>query len=52
MVREGEESMTPEQEKAWKFPCLLAMETSHPRYAHHRPLRRYTLVLTLNTGYE
>lgn len=42
--------MNTAQSTAYWHPCLLAEETSHPRYAHR--CGAGTLVLTINTGYE
>ena len=43
--------MTPEQEVALTHPCRLAGETVHRRFAR-RYRDRWSLVLTVNTGYE
>ena len=42
--------MTPEQLVALAAPCLLSVETMHPRYG--RKVGAWTEVLTVNTGYE
>lgn len=42
--------MTPEQKIARRFPCLLAVETLHPRFRTRHGA--WSLVLTVNTGYE
>lgn len=42
--------MTPAQKIALRWPCYLAVETSHPRYGRVVPLG--SLVLTVNAGYE
>jgi hypothetical protein len=42
--------MTPAQQVALAFPCRFAFETALPRYGHQE--RGYTLVLTVNSGYE
>jgi hypothetical protein len=42
--------MTEYQRVAAKFPCYLAVETTHPRFAH--ALSFGSLVLTINSGYE
>lgn len=42
--------VTPEQTIARRTPCLLAVETLHPRY--RRLAGAWSLVLTVNTGYE
>lgn len=42
--------MTPAQATAIQHHCRFAFETTHPRFAHLRP--RYSLVLTVNSGYE
>ena len=38
------------QRIALRFPCLLAEEVMHPRFAHFEALG--SVVLTINTGYE
>jgi len=35
---------------ALRRPCLLSVETSHPRYAERDP-SGYKIVLTVDTGY-
>jgi hypothetical protein len=42
--------VTPEQGTALTHHCRLAFETAHPRFAHLKA--RYSLVLTVNSGYE
>jgi hypothetical protein len=42
--------MTPAQKIALQFPCFLACETAHPRFA--RAIAAGSLVLTVNSGYE
>lgn len=42
--------MTPAQATALRRHCRLASETAHPRFAYARGV--YTLVLTVNSGYE
>lgn len=42
--------MTSAQRIALRHPCRLGVETAHPRFAHTR--RAYSLVLTINSGYE
>lgn len=44
--------MTPEQEVALAHPCRLAGETVHPRFAHRQRRSPWSLVLTVNYGYE
>jgi hypothetical protein len=45
--------MTPWQQTAIAHHCRLAVETTHPRFAHWLdPGRRISLVLTVNSGYE
>lgn len=43
--------MTPAQRTALANPCLLGMETAHPRYGGYL-LPGVSLVLTVNAGYE
>lgn len=43
--------MTKQQDTAITYPCRLALECAHPRYATLRG-GGYSLVLTVNTGYE
>jgi hypothetical protein len=43
--------VTPAQLAAVAHPCLLAGETTHPRF-RHRITDAWSLVLTINTGYE
>jgi hypothetical protein len=45
-------TMTPSQRVAYEHRCYLAGETVHPRFASVLPGNRYSLVLTVNTGYE
>lgn len=40
------------QRTAFEHRCYLAGETVHPRFASLLPGKRYSLVLTVNTGYE
>lgn len=40
------------QKVAYDFRCYLAGETVHPRFTSVLPGKRYSLVLTVNTGYE
>jgi hypothetical protein len=42
--------MTPEQRFALEHHCRLAFETAQPKFAYLKP--GYSLVLTVNTGYE
>jgi hypothetical protein len=42
--------MTPQQTAAYSSPCLLAEETMDSRFKWL--MRTYSLILTLNTGYE
>lgn len=42
--------MTHAQRLALAYPCLLAEETAHPRFAKRHPLG--SLVLSVNAGYE
>lgn len=42
--------MTPAQQTALAHHCRLATETVHPRFGHRHP--GYTLILTVNSGYE
>lgn len=42
--------MTKQQQMSLAYPCRLAVECVHPRYASLRP--GYSVVLTVNTGYE
>lgn len=42
--------MTEMQKTALAFPCLLAEETAHPRFA--LMTRHGSIVLTINHGYE
>lgn len=42
--------MTPQQQTALRFPCLLGGETFHPRF--RTVVGAWSLVLTVNTGYE
>ena len=42
--------MTPAQRTAITHPCLLSIETVHPRFAAKSG--RWSRVLTVNTGHE
>lgn len=42
--------MTHAQQRALRYPCLLAEETMHQRYFTETALG--TVILTINTGYE
>lgn len=42
--------LTPAQKVALRNPCLLEIETLHPRY--HRFIGLGTVTVTVNTGYE
>ena len=44
--------MKPAQQIAWEHRCYLAGETAHPRFGSILPDRRWSLVLSINTGYE
>lgn len=44
--------MTPEQRTAFDHRCYLGGETVHPRFASLVRGGVYSLVLTVNTGYE
>lgn len=37
---------------ALRHPCLLAIETIHPRYNRKDQRGGYSITLTVNTGYE
>ena len=43
--------MTPQQRVALEAPCLLGMETAHPRYGRVL-LSGVSVILTVNAGYE
>jgi hypothetical protein len=43
---------TGPQRTAYDHRCYLGGETAHPRFASVLPGKRYSLVLTVNTGYE
>lgn len=49
---DGVAAMTPSQRVAYEYRCYLGGETIHPRFASVLPGNRYSLVLTVNTGYE
>lgn len=42
--------MTEQQIIALMHPCLLACETTHPRFVRRKPFG--TIVITVNSGYE
>lgn len=42
--------MNSAQRLAYNAPCLLAFETTHPRYGQRNGA--WSTVLTINTGYE
>jgi hypothetical protein len=44
--------MTPQQKTAMKYPCLLAFECAHPRYAKLVSGGNVSVILTINAGYE
>jgi hypothetical protein len=44
--------VTPAQRTAFEHRCYLGGETVHPRFRSVLPGRRYSLVLSVNTGYE
>jgi hypothetical protein len=43
--------MTDQQRTALMHPCRLATECTHPRFGH-RDVMGYSVVLTVNSGYE
>ena len=45
-------SMHHAQQTALTFPCRLAIETLHPRFSHWRTNGTFSVVLTVNSGYE
>lgn len=44
--------MNAAQKTALDFPCRLACETAHPRFARVMPGGLFTVALTVNSGYE
>jgi len=40
------------QRTAIRHPCRLAIETIHPRFRHPGPGLAWSIVLTVNSGYE
>lgn len=42
--------MNAEQAVALQHHCRFGFETAHPRFVHVK--KRYSLVLTVNSGYE
>ena len=42
--------MTTQQQTALRFPCFLAIETSHPRY--RKVVLPTSRILTVDAGYE
>lgn len=47
-----ERSIADPQQVAWDHRCHLGGETGHPRFRSVLPGRRWSLVLSINTGYE
>jgi len=44
--------MNKYQRTALDYHCRLATETIHPRFARLRPGGLFTVILTVNSGYE
>lgn len=44
--------MTKQQAVALHCHCRLGCETAHPRFASFGPGQAYSIVLSVNTGYE
>jgi hypothetical protein len=44
--------MTRQQQTALAYPCLLGIETAHPRFGWLGPARLIGYALTVNRGYE
>ena len=44
--------MTRAQRTALNYHCRLATETIHPRFARLRPGGLYSVIVTVNSGYE
>lgn len=44
--------LTDRQHLALAHHCRFAFETAHPRFGGMDPTRRFTTVLTVNSGYE
>lgn len=44
--------MNKHQRTALDYHCRLATETAHPRFARIKPGGSFSIVLTVNSGYE
>lgn len=44
--------MTNAQRTALTYHCRLATETMHPRFARLRPGGLFSVIVTVNSGYE